>query len=206
MRRIKIEQCPYNEGEQIFEKNSVTFKPGVTVLVGCNGAGKTTMVRDIKYQLERNDVELMSFNNLTDGGNNAMQMALNSNRLAMLATQAMSSEGENIVINIGYNAGLIGEKLRKHSDLKELWIFFDAVDSGLSIDNIVDIKKYLFDVIMYDPGNADREIYIIVTANSYEMTIGYNCLDVQSCNYITFDSYEEYRDFILNSNQKKENR
>ena len=23
MRRIKIEQCPYNEGEQIFEKNSV---------------------------------------------------------------------------------------------------------------------------------------------------------------------------------------
>ena len=57
----------------------------------------------------------------------------------------------------------------------------DAVDSGLSVDNIVDVKEQLFKTILeYNYGN---EIYIVISANEYEMARGEQCFDVYNYNF-----------------------
>lgn len=57
-----------------------------------------------------------------------------------------------------------------------MWFFFDAIDSGLSVDNIVDVKEYMFKTIFRTAPNTD--IYIVVTANEYEFARGEECFDV----------------------------
>ena len=97
-----------------------------------------------------------------------------------------------------------GETIEEVEIPKERWILLDAVDSGLSVDNIVDIKEDLFKTILeYNFGN---EIYIIVSANEYEMARGEKCFDVYNGKYVEFKDYEEYRDFIVESKEWKHQR
>ena len=39
---FKIPKDPCREGDILYKKSSITIEPGLTVLVGCNGCGKTT--------------------------------------------------------------------------------------------------------------------------------------------------------------------
>ena len=74
----------------------------------------------------------------------------------------------------------------------------------MSVDNIVDIKEQLFKTILkYNYGN---EIYIIISANEYEMARDEQCFDVYNGKYVKFTDYEEYRDFILQSREWKNQR
>ena len=85
-------------------------------------------------------------------------------------------------------------------------ILLDALDSGLSIDNIQEVKQYLFQPIKEDCEKANKKLYLIVVANSYEMAREENCLDVISLKYRNFKTYEAYKSFVLKSREKKEKR
>ena len=98
----------------------------------------------------------------------------------------------------------MGALTRKHPDAHELWFLFDAVDSGLSIDNVLDIKEYLFKTVLEH--NAGKDVYIIISANAYEMCRGEKCFDTYLCKYININSYDEYRNFILKSRERKDKR
>ena len=106
------------------------------------------------------------------------------------------------MIVLGEKAGQIGRMAVNNRD-KDIFILFDAVDSGFSIDNIGDLKEFLFDTVLED---HPKDVYIICTANSYEMTRGQDCVDVNSCKHVRFDDYEEYRKFILESRKRKDER
>lgn len=80
----------------------------------------------------------------------------------------------------------------------------DAVDSGLSIDAVVDIKEGLFNTILNH--YADRDIYIVASANEYELVRGEKCFDVVNCKYVPIKSYEKYRSVILRSREIKNKR
>lgn len=80
----------------------------------------------------------------------------------------------------------------------------DAVDGGLSVDNIVDIKEQLFKTILEH--NFGNEIYIVISANEYEMARGEQCFDVYNGKYIIFKDYENYRNMILDWKKWKEER
>lgn len=86
----------------------------------------------------------------------------------------------------------------------ERWFLFDAIDSGLSTDNVIELKEYLFKQIF--DNSDEKEIYIVVSANEYEMANGEQCFDVMEGKYITFKNYDEYKQMILNSRTKKEER
>ena len=144
-----------------------------------------------------------------------------------MATAMCSSEGENIVMNIGTFAARLGQfvkngedpKEKKYTQLarsiakingeeiceteipKERWILLDAVDSGLSVDNIVDIKEDLFKTILEH--NFGNKIYIVISANEYELARGEQCFDVYNGKYVTFNDYEEYRSLVLQSKEWK---
>ena len=203
MRTFKIEKNP-NECGKLYYRNAVTFEPGVTVLIGCNGYGKTSLLHQIKYGLQDEKIPYILYDNLHDGGENARSREGFFGDMDFLAAAVQSSEGENIVMNL-YNIGSqMGALAQKNPDAKELWFLFDAVDSGLSIDNIIDLKEGLFEAaIKYNP---DKEIYIIVSANEYELCHGEKCFDTYLCRYINIKTYKQYKNFILKSRKRKDKR
>ena len=228
-REFKLEKDYYDEGYDLYEKETITINPGVTVLVGCNGTGKTTLMYQIKNQLKKENIPCISFDNLHDGGSKAISSAAFFEDFGFVATAACSSEGENIIMNIcnlssrlghfirtGKDSGrenrleeaftrLLKDDINEEKDIpNERWILLDAIDSGLSVDNIVEVKEDLFKTILED--YKDGKVYIIVSANEYEMARGEQCFDVHNGEYITFSDYKEYRDFILLSRKWKDGR
>lgn len=185
---------------KLYNKTKMTFEPGITILVGCNGMGKTTMIQHIKYELEKNNIRFISYDNRNDGGKNSVAKALSSNA-SYAAALFVCSEGEQIHMNISHKASEIRKFINQYGYEKELWFFFDAVDSGLSIDNIIDIKENLFKLIV--DTNPDKDIYVICSANSYEMVSGEKCFDVYNGKYRTFPTYKTYKNFILKSSEIK---
>lgn len=223
-RKFTLMKDYYDEGFDLYKKKTVTINSGVTVLVGCNGIGKTTLLHQIKTRLEKDNIPYIGFDNLKDGGHNSVSEAGFCGDFAFLVTAIQSSEGEKIVMNMGKLASRLGDFVKAGKEKntynalaevftraasgnekveipKERWILLDAVDSGLSVDNIVDIKEQLFKTILEH--NYGNEIYIVISANEYEMARGEQCFDVYNGRYVTFKDYEEYRDFILKSKEWK---
>lgn len=204
-REFKFPKDLLGLGFNMYNKGTVTFELGVTVLVGCNGCGKTTFMQYLHEELDHHKIPNIYFNNLFDGGENARANAGFREDFTFLATAAFSSEGENIIMNMNRTAAKIGRMVQLYADdqQQEMWILLDAIDSGLSIDNVLDMKKYLFDVVLNDARCANKEIYIIVSANEYEMVNGERCLDVQNMKYREFKTYASYRKYILQSKELK---
>lgn len=229
-RKIQLIRDYYNNGYNLYKRKTIEIKPGVTVLVGCNGIGKTTLLHQMQDNLNKNKIPNIMFDNLHHGGGKSISSACFHNDFGFAATAMCSSEGENIVLNmeqftnrLGYFvANGIDEEQARHTRLvqsfqringetveeapvpNERWILLDAVDSGLSIDNIVDIKEALFKTIL--EYNYNNEIYIIVSANEYEMARGEHCFDVYNGKYVKLKDYDTFRDFILQSKEFKNQR
>ena len=201
---FSIPKDPYDWNTPIYSKSRITIKPGLTVLVGCNGSGKTTLLSLIRKHMRHDNIPLFEYNNLHEGGKIAMDWALQiSGDMKILAALATSSEGEQIYINFGEMCEKLGGFMRKHSGAKERWILFDAIDSGLSIDNICELKGFLKDLVI---GEDPENVYVIISANAYELCRGEQCFDVHNGKYVTFEDYEDYRDFVLRSRDWKDKR
>ena len=95
MRKFKIEKMPF--GEPLYSKDNITINEGLTILVGCNGSGKTSLLHILRDELTRKEIPFYSFDNMSDGGNTERQKALDAQEINYLATLATSSEGEQIV-------------------------------------------------------------------------------------------------------------
>lgn len=207
-RSFKVARDYYDAGEKIFNKRTVTIEPGVTILVGCNGTGKSTLINHIRRELEMNKIPHIHFNNLTDGGHTAMDAAAFVGNMSFVLDCAFKSEGEVIHINISRIASKCGNLMSYAiaKGYKEVWLLVDALDSGFSIDNIIDVKDNLFNVMIEDGKSKGIDVYIVAAANSYEMVRDQNCYDVYRCKYVTFKTYNSYRKFILKSREIKDKR
>ena len=191
----------YGDDCEIFKNYQIKIDTGLTVLVGCNGAGKTTMLNQIEEMLDRENIPVLFHNNMTNGERDLKGKATFYGDFEMVARLMSSSEGENIVNVLGEVARKMGDLSRKNPKAKELWFLFDSIDSGLSIDNVIEFKEQLLPVVLEN--NRDKDIYFVVSTNGYEFTRGENCFDVINGKYIKFANYEEYRDFILKSKEQK---
>ena len=228
MYEFKTWRDPYGEGFSTCSKTKVVLNEGLTVLVGCNGAGKSTLIHNIKDSLKREKLPCYCFDNLKDGGHNAMAMAFETNNFGFGATAFCSSEGENITLNIGTIIQNVKEFIQTgetpDSKRRKVWdeafgskdanekpktnmrfIIMDAIDSGYSIDNVVDLKE-LFDIIIKNAKEQGMELYIIVSANEYELAANVPCLDVTNGKYLKFDTYESFKNFIMKTRKKKDAR
>ena len=203
-RKFKIDNDAYGEGIKMYNKATIELVPGVTVLVGCNGAGKSTLLKQLYGIVQKENIPCVMFDNLKDDGSNARSKAGFYGDITFLATSMCSSEGENIALNMGNFAKMIRSMFRNNPNDNEYWIFADAVDSGFSIDNVVELKDELFKLIL--DIHKHKEVYIVITANAYEMARGEQCFDVINGKYVSIKSYEKYRSVILKSRDKKDAR
>lgn len=203
-KRFKIIKDYYEEGLNLYNKTYATFNPGLTVVIGCNGSGKTTLLKQIKFQLEKENAALYSFDNYRDGGYAARNNACFFGDMDFLIAGVTSSEGENIRLNIGNVAKECGRLHKEYPNAKEHWILLDGIDSGFSIDNIIEVKEFFYDLI--NKYNKSIDTYIIATANEFELANNENCFDIYNFKYCKMKNYEEYKQYILNSKAIKEKR
>ena len=224
-RVINTWRDPYDEGFSTCKPKQITIRSGLTVLVGCNGSGKTTLINNIKSELKKNNIPCYHYNNLSDGGSNFMSNAVWEDNIPLAALAWSSSEGENITLNLNnryskfqefMTTGRVQTRSTRIADAfrdtpyqiprtKERWVLFDAVDSGYSIDNVVDLKQTFDEMIRHFSENG-YELYIVVSANEFELAYQTPCMDVTNGKYITFNTYNQFKKFILTSAKKKDKR
>jgi len=226
-RIIKTWRDPYDAGFSTCRKKQIEIQQGLTVLVGCNGSGKTTLLHNIKSELKKEDIPVFYYDNEKDGGNDSISESIFYGNLSFTATALCSSEGENISLNLSK----IASKLRKFVETgdngdrfnalaktlalkddneennvsNERWILLDAMDSGYSIDNVIEMKDF-FDLVIKDAKEFGIELYIVISSNEYELAHESKCFDVMEGKYIQFASYEDYKKFILRTREKKDKR
>lgn len=206
MMTVKLPASPHTRGEKLYNASrGVILQPGVSVLVGCNGSGKTTFLQIVRDHCEENGIPCFFYSNSDDGSCRASDMNLMRGNIKSLATNAVSSEGEVIYNNFGDHVPQIGKFIHDHSGSNQVVICLDGLDSGGSIDNILELKRGLFDIIL-STSDGIEEVYILVSANSYEFVKDEWCIDVTHGKYLQFINYEDYREFIISSRQIKNKR
>lgn len=203
-------RCKIEDWRGIHDGYWLTLRPGYTALVGPNGAGKTTLLRQLKEIAEKRGYLVVHYSNLTDGGHAARQGYLENGSISLLATAALSSEGENITINFGPTVRRIGQYItRSVREEKDLMILLDSLDSGASIDRMRELMN-LFDMILRDHGVADHSrpdlgLYIVNAVNAYELARGRLCVDPRTGKSVVFGSYEDYAGFICSYDKSVKN-
>ena len=202
-RKLQIPTDPYDEGVRLYSRKDISFKPGLTTLIGCNGSGKSTLLMLLQDQLRKDpDILVMKYDDRYDGGHNLMEKMGFHDDLAGLMAMMTSSEGERIYQGVGQFIGSIRRQVHKNHP-KELWILLDAVGSGLSIDKIDELKE-LADIIVED--NTGIDVYYVISTNEYEFASGTDCIDVTTFKHMTFSDYAVYRSYILETAMKKDKR
>ena len=204
MRTFNISRTPYEEKQKLYKQSSITIEEGITVLVGCNGCGKSTLLKTIKKCLEDDNTPHLSYDNLYEGTTIAKDRALMNGDINYLASAMISSEGETIKLNLANLARNLGYNiLNKHKKAEEFWVLLDAVDSGFSIDNVIELKEELLKFILSNKPDT-MKLYILISANEYELVSGEQCFDVYEGKYRTFKSYNSFKNFILRSRVKRD--
>lgn len=202
MARITFSCDPVDMGRKLYLRGSVDIQPGITCLVGANGAGKTTFLRIIKER-KKKGATVLNYSDLSDGRQNAMSRYGYLGQTDKLALAFMSSEGENIVNNFGNFVGRMGRAIRLNEECekpKEVWILLDGIDSGLSIDRVIEVREFIEWFAKEEvPKAKGTEVYILIAVNAFEMCRDLQCLDVRNMKYMKFDDYETYKSFIMKS-------
>lgn len=198
MRNFIVPTKPYDF--RLYSRKEVSFNPGFTALVGCNGSGKSTLMHIVHDQLCNGpDILALKYDDRIDGGDRLAGRFGFYGDTANMASMIMSSEGEKILHGICHFVSSLKHKI-DDANPKEIWIFMDAVGSGLSIDGIDELKD-LYQIIQ--DTNPERDVYFVVSTNEYEFARDSDCIDVTTFKHMTFATYDEYRNYILKTSQKK---
>lgn len=194
---INMSKNPWaEEGEKtvLYQNPHFTFETGVTVLVGRNGGGKTTLLNGIKEYCEKKNIPCYHYDNYTQGGDHAKSEYGYFGDFNSLVDVLFRSEGEQIYENFCNQVKKIGAFCHKHQTAEKLVFCLDALDSGLDCDGI---KQILDCFNLSTKDNKDKEVYIIVTANNYGLIRNQKCLDIKTNTIKRFNTYEQFEEFIL---------
>jgi hypothetical protein len=96
---------------------------------------------------------------------------------------------------------LVVSSIRKGE--KQVFILLDGIDSGLSIDGIIDIKENLFNFIVKDAKKDGLDVYILASSNAYELANGSCCLNVVTGEYYIPETYERYKLEVIKTYERK---
>lgn len=165
------------EGRCYKKNNVIEINKGVTVLTGPNGCGKTYACKQIRDYLDENDMDYYDID-VYDSGRTISQHYLESGDMNALAKHTVASEGQRVFDTlIDNHAGALGNFVRLLCDkgAKEGYVIVDGADSGVSIDLIMSIRE-LFKLILEDCEQSGIDIYIILTANNFELCRYYDCI------------------------------
>ena len=222
-----ITRDPYYEGKYLFEKDQLTLTDQVTVFVGPNGYGKTTLVTMLKEALENDraisfsnnpharsiarafklavtdksknpSIGFISYDSHADDHTNSISASLVNNNMRQLLLRRESSEGENNLISLADLFDNAQAVANENPDLEHLIIFVDGIDSGLSVDKIDFIVRNLdLKIKQVESQNPDLNVALVFTANHYEMVRDLPTIDPITFEKISYNDYEEFRSDMI---------
>jgi hypothetical protein len=193
------------------KKKSVFISPNtITIVVGKNGYGKTSFIQGLRSYAKIHNHSLVEWSDSEHGRSNGMSSMLWNNNLLGVASMAFHSEGEAMLASFGQLfISKVGRTVRKLKESKpkskKIFLLIDQIDSGLDIHQIDYIKSVLRDTIIPDINKSGFEAYVILSANSYELVNGEDCIDPVTRSHMRFDTYDEYVEYITNQYSKGDN-
>lgn len=201
MYSFEVPTKPYDDRRVFYKDRRFDFDYGVNVLVGCNGTGKSTVISLLKDKLKEENKPCLVFDCKREH-NWYKDSLIQDEDYSTLATYITSSEGEctNVILH-SFVRKLLGF-FKKYPE-GDKFILLDSIDSGYSLDNVIEFNKFLVDTVCK---GRDNDVYFIVSTNAYEMVEGNQCFYARTGEKKTFNSYEEYRKFILKSFKDKQRR
>lgn len=205
----------YTKRESIPVKYNIS--PGITMLIGSNGSGKTTALSQIRSLFSTEDDLVKKWNTIeiNDSIRNLYSSYLYDNvyeetftkstwgatdHIDRVAQTFENSEGQNMYDYLYYKINEIGQAVTKaiKNNKKGIFLLFDGLDSGLSLDVINTIRKSVLEfIIETEKKRSNLEVYIICSANSYEFCNNYDCIDVTNQKHITFTNYTDYEKYFV---------
>lgn len=199
-----LESCDPNDcGRRLFYSRNITFKKGVTILIGCNGSGKTTLLHYLKYILHHYN-PFVEYSDTKSGRSHSIAGTFNDSDMKNIFSFLTNSEGEHLINNaIGYMMDMKRFLSQYHDELKQFYLFLDGIDSGTDINTIDFVKDEIFPDLINVAEGYGIDLYIICTANNYELVRNMDCMEVYSGKYKRYDNYEDYRNYILKTYQYK---
>ena len=215
--RIRLQKDPYDDDRAFYKGHYAEFHPGITTITGCNGIGKTTLIKNIVEELENRGTPHFLFDNLGEAGgersarnlfNSAISgcSGMNAEKDLVMAVGLLScSEGERILSALNrFTKNLTEAANGNVSAYGEMYILFDGVDSGLSADFLEDLKEILYEFI-----NSLKErhplfrCYILITSNSYEACHGTDVYSVAKNRYVPVKGYDAFVKEVRDSREYK---
>lgn len=215
---IKIKTCNADKYYDLDGKKRniiIDLSPGYTCLVGPNGTGKSTMIRQIRDILMREkDTEtdrflykVIYYDNMQDGGSKHFGSWMMKGQFEKIAEVTSSSEGEGIMFHLGEFARKCGTATTEAiKENRKLIILIDGFDSGTSIDKINEFREDFINFIIDHCNGRGVEVYIIATANNYAMVDNEaDCIIAKTGRHKIFKTYNSFKKFILaNAKNRKE--
>ena len=205
----------YTKRESIPIKYNIN--PGITMLIGPNGSGKTTVLSQLRSLFSTQNDLVKKWNKLeiNDSIRDLYSSYLYDNvyeetftkstwgatdHIDRVAQTFENSEGQNMYDYLYYKINEIGQAVTKaiKNNKKGIFLLFDGLDSGLSLDVINTIRKSVLEfIIETEKKRSNLEVYIICSANSYEFCNNYDCIDVTNQKHITFTNYTDYEKYFV---------
>lgn len=227
--RFKIHAKNYYDEDQVLYKSksregSIDIEFGhVYAFVGCNGLGKSTLIRQICHDC---DTSLDNFaHNLLDDYNGQSSLdrffsdpgkeakepdtfylpidrssrAYGFSNEALFAeiTSNFMSTGESLAYDLGPCLAIVRNELPRLKG-KEVYILLDDLDVGVSLDVIEDERRAISQMARDLEANGTRYA-ICVAANNYELARNLECISCADLSPVSFSTYDEYRDFVLST-------
>ena len=206
MIKITVSTKPFDHHTKIYLRKDFTFEPGLTSLVGCNGSGKTTLIDFyLKSYVKKNKIEYIFWNDRRTGGSSLMQQCMDNDDMDGVIALFMSSEGERIsyaLLDVFKNIGRCFRACKGQSVV----IMFDAIDSGMSIDEICETRDVILDIVIPDAETQNVTPYFIIAANNYEWCNDprIHNIDIQTGKSLNINNYDDYKKIILKSRERKD--
>lgn len=220
----------YDENDALYKANKLTLQSNnVYCLVGCNGIGKSTILRQMIHD-NTNSLDKTAYNlkndyglfiNLWDEKNkneyNDFYILINKNTKLYVTNEDermlnklfgnFMSVGEQNVYNILPNIGKTIESLNNLEKLenKNLFIMIDDLDVGVSIDVLIELAK-IIDKLELKLKELNVNYYVVITTNSYELARRFKCIDVVNMKEISFKDYDDYSNYISETRKYKDTR
>ncbi len=188
---------PFRGWYEEHRRFTVTFTPGITTLVGKNGSGKSSMTNEIREYLKKKKIPVYYYEQREMGRASASSFLLGGS-VEETGSYCCSSEGERIIVSMSYKLQRIKQFLNTHKDDEMVFVLFDGLDSGLSINLIRDIQE-IFGLMLKDFPN----LFIINTTNNYEFTKDSRCIIAKNGKDTKFNTYDDFVKLITKKDPVK---